>query len=102
MAYDNYHKRSIGTHELGTDRRRVHQHVGRISPHAQRVDVGVFECEQVVVRGVLGQRTLEGRRLLVGDAAQPPDPQRVRSAQSSAAQSRCPRSSTRRARKDET
>jgi len=41
---------SIGTHELGTDRRRVHQHVGRISPHAQRVDVGVFECEQVVVR----------------------------------------------------
>ncbi len=65
---------AVGPHQLGADRRRCRQHVGRVGPHAQGVDVGVLEDEQIVVVRPLGQRSLDRPRLGVGDPSQPADP----------------------------
>ena len=94
----------VGSHQLGPDRGRVDEHVGRVGVHPERVDVRVLEQQQVVVaaRGRAGRAAARAPR--VGDPTQPANPEHRRPvsarvpAQSSAAQSWVSRISVTRAR----
>ncbi len=66
---------AVGAHELGTDAGGIDEHVRRVGPHAERVDVRVLEQEQVVVVAASPQGVLEGERVSVAHATEPADPQ---------------------------
>ncbi len=76
---------AIRTHEVGTDVRRRHQHVGRIGRGAEGEHVRVFEEQQVVVVGAPVERALELVGFAVRNATEPPRPEHQ---SSSASQSR--------------
>ncbi len=64
---------------VGTLQRRTHagwidEHMLRIGPHAQGVNVRVLEQQQVVVVGSSGDGMLKGAGLRVGHHAEPTDP----------------------------
>ena len=88
----------VGLHQLGTHGDRIDQHVGTIGVRPQREHVGVLEHEEVVVTAPVVHGTLDSQRFDVRDPSEPPHPEHVTiRAQSSAAQSWEPRSSTIRA-----
>ncbi len=68
--------------QVGPDGGRLDQHVGRVGPDAERVDVRVLEQEQPVVGpngrpglGGVEERVLQGVRVVVGNRTEPPSPE---------------------------
>ncbi len=93
---------AVGALERRADRRGVDEDVPVVGVRAERVDVRVLQQEEVVVRGLAGQRVLQRGGLVVRDRPEGPDAQHRPAPQSSAAQSRVPRSSATFARNSET
>ena len=62
---------TIRDDEGRTDLGGVHEDVCAIRSHAEGIDVGVLEYEEVVVVGTSGQALLEIQGLGVGDRADP-------------------------------
>jgi hypothetical protein len=61
----------VGLDQVGPDRRRRHEHVGQVGPHAERVDVRVLEQQQpLVVPGPM-EGALELGRLPVRNSTEP-------------------------------
>ena len=87
---------------VGADLRRVDEDVTIVGVRAERVDVRVLQQEEVVVLGLDGQGVLQRGGLVVRDRPEGPDAQHRPGPQSSAAQSRVPRSSATLARNSET
>ena len=59
----------VGRHERGPDGRRIHQHVRRVGPLAQRVRRRMLEEQQVVGVAPTVDRALQRQRLVVGRRA---------------------------------
>ena len=93
---------AVGALERGADLRRVDEDVAVVGVRAERVHVRVLQQQEVVVLGLTGQRVLQHRGLVVRDRPEGPDAQHRPVPQSSAAQSRVPRSSATFARNSET
>jgi hypothetical protein len=70
---------AVGTHDLGSDRRRVDQHVCGVAPYPDGEDVWMLEKQQMVVRVARMKSVLEYVGLLVGDSTEPPDPEHLAS-----------------------
>jgi hypothetical protein len=68
----------IGVDELGSDRRRIDEHVGEIGARPHREDVGVLQQQQPVVGPVGEQPVLQRVGIPVGHRAQPSHPEHRR------------------------
>ena len=92
----------VGPLQHGTDGGRVDQHMRLVRVRADGEHVRVLQDQQVVVAVTARQRVLEVERFVVRDRPQATDAQHQAGPQSSAAQSRVPRSSAIRARNKDT
>ena len=69
---------ALHRHQIGTDRRRIDEHVGgQIGTRTVREHVRMLEQQQVVAGAVLEQRLLQRERLAVRHASEPADAQRT-------------------------